>query len=353
MKPLRLRTSSQSPPRKARRGPRGQARSSTPQHADWWQRGTAIGGLASVLLVAVGLYLTNDFNRDQLQLQRDSSNAQQDLALKAQRADRFIAAVDQLGQEGEQHIGIRLGGIYALETLMRDSSEDENTVIEVLCAFVRTHAPRPKSIPKDVSESPADVRAAVTVLSRRPNPSKHANLDFSNTLLGLSGMDLTGGDLSGANLRQADLGNTKLLYAQLSGSDFTGADLSNSNLSYAVLDQTELESANLTAADLTRVSLSRAHAAGALFVGTQMFQANLVETSLVGANLREAYLVSANLENAALNDSDLTQANLSEANIRGAALLQTKLSKADLHGAKLNGAFLTGADLTGADLPPR
>src|SRR4051794_31184239 len=66
---------------------------------DWWQRGTATGGLLSVLLVAIGLYLTNNFNRDQIRLQQDSTQQQQDLAVKGQRADRFVKAIEQLGQE--------------------------------------------------------------------------------------------------------------------------------------------------------------------------------------------------------------------------------------------------------------
>jgi hypothetical protein len=51
---------------------------------DGWQRGAIIGSLVSVLLVAVGLYLTNDFNRDQFRLQQGSARQQQDLALRQQ-----------------------------------------------------------------------------------------------------------------------------------------------------------------------------------------------------------------------------------------------------------------------------
>jgi hypothetical protein len=57
---------------------------------DRWQRFTAVAGIVSVLLVGVGLVLTNDFNRDQLALQQTTAQQQQDLALKGQRAERFI-----------------------------------------------------------------------------------------------------------------------------------------------------------------------------------------------------------------------------------------------------------------------
>jgi hypothetical protein len=194
--------------------------------SDWTGRGTAIGSFASVLLVAVGLYLTNDFNRDQLSQQRESTRGQQDVALKGQRADRFVTAVGQLGQEGTSKIGIRLGGIYALETLMKDSPEDENTVIEVLSAFVRTHAPAPKDkslpaarvIPESAPPSPTDIRAAVSVLGRRPNPRDHAPVDLNFTLLGLQEMNLRGADLRSVNLTDPVFDLSQIVCARVDAS---------------------------------------------------------------------------------------------------------------------------------------
>ncbi|GIF25801.1 uncharacterized protein YjbI with pentapeptide repeats [Actinoplanes tereljensis] len=274
----------------------------------------------SVLLVAVGLYLTNNFNRDQIRLQRDSTNAQRDLALKGQRADRFVAAVDQLGQEGTDRLSIRLGGIYALETLMKDSPEDENTVIEVLCAFVRTHSPRPRTIPRQVPDSPADVRAAISVLGRRPNPYSHAYLDFRNALLGLHDADLQGADLSGTNLADANL---------------TGAFVIGANLRFV-----SLTDANLTGAFLTDANLTDANLAGA----------NLTDAGLNKTYLTRTKLINANLTGAALYLAKLTEANLAGANLTGATLFYADLTNANLTGAKLTRANLTGANLTRANL---
>jgi uncharacterized protein YjbI with pentapeptide repeats len=271
-----------------------------------------------VLLVAVGLYLTNSFNRDQFQLQQDSTRQQQDLALTGQRADRFVKAIDQLGQEGtrepgqniDDKLGIRLGGIYALETLMRDSPDDENTIIEVLCAFIRTHAPRPAIIPKWVRASSVDVRAALSVLGRRPFPSTHKDLDLSNTLLGLDLMDLRGANLIGADLNHADL---------------TGTELTLAHLKFAGLAEANLKAADLTGADLTGAMLTRAD-----LTGTQLLRVNLFS-----ANLRGAALIGANLTLSGLAYADLTDANLSHA----------YLPRADLTGAHLTGADLTSDQL--------
>lgn len=38
---------------------------------------------------------------------------------------------------------MRLGGIYALQRIMQDSVRDHSTVVSVLAAYVRQHAPSP------------------------------------------------------------------------------------------------------------------------------------------------------------------------------------------------------------------
>ena len=41
-------------------------------------------------------------------------------------------------------MAIRLGGIYALERIARDSEKDHGPIMEVLTAYVREKAPRKK-----------------------------------------------------------------------------------------------------------------------------------------------------------------------------------------------------------------
>lgn len=53
---------------------------------------------------------------------------------EGQITDRFSRAVGQLGDED---LTIRLGGIYALERIARDSERDHETVMEILAAFAR------------------------------------------------------------------------------------------------------------------------------------------------------------------------------------------------------------------------
>ncbi|GIE28706.1 hypothetical protein Ait01nite_017510 [Actinoplanes italicus] len=269
--------------------------SSTETRSDYWERGTAIAGIFSVLLVGVGLILTNDFNLSQLAQQQKVAQEQQDLALKGQRADRFVRAVDQLGQEEDDKLSVRLGGIYALEALMKEFPADENMVIEVLCAFVRSHAPWTD----DPAIPPAtpDVRAAMTVLGRRPDPDNHIALDFSNTtLLGLKRFNLP-------------------------GANFRGVDLSVSNFTDSVLPRADLRNTDLTNSYFNRVDLR-----GADMEGVVLDSAELQAANLSGANLRNVDFTGADLKGADLSGADLTGARASS--LTTAQLACTKVDAA-------------------------
>ena len=66
-----------------------------------------------------------------------------ELNREGQITDRFTKAIDHLGavdKDGNKALEIRLGGIYALERIARDSADDHWRVIEVLCGYVRHNA---------------------------------------------------------------------------------------------------------------------------------------------------------------------------------------------------------------------
>src|SRR5215204_2392989 len=92
-------------------------------------RTTLLQGLAGVVL-ALGAY----FTYRQVMLSR----TQVQILQQGQITERFTRAIDQLGHA---QLDVRLGGIYALERIVRDSPADRATIGEVLTAFVRTHSP--------------------------------------------------------------------------------------------------------------------------------------------------------------------------------------------------------------------
>ncbi|MFE1744848.1 pentapeptide repeat-containing protein [Coleofasciculus sp. H7-2] len=226
-----------------------------------------------------------------------------------QITERFTKAIELLDSK---NTSIRLGGIYALERIAKDSKKDHWTIMEVLTAFVRENALlKEEEIQQEQSPKiPTDIQAALTVIGRRDVDKDPEN----------QGLNLQYTNLDGANLREANLQR---------------ANLSEANLQRAYLIEANLQRANLSEANLQRAYLSGANLEGAY---------------LSGANLEGAYLRAANLQEANLIEANLQGADLSGANLQGAFLIEANLQGADLSGANLQGAFLRKANLQGADL---
>jgi uncharacterized protein YjbI with pentapeptide repeats len=274
-----------------------------------------------------------------------------------QITDRFTKAIEQLGHMTA--IDVRLGGIYALERIARDSKHDHPQVIEVLTAYIREHASRGTAAagtstrpdePSTTTDTPSvypraalatDVQAALTVLGRRTLQHEKD----SEPALNLVGAQLTKANLAEASLRHADLRG-----ADLRGADLYGADLSGAHLHGANLSEANLVVADLSGADLRGAILRGPNLSGADLRGANLRGATLDEANLFAANLSEADLVAANLAGADLDGASLRGANLYLANLSGAELLGADLHGADLHAADLRGANLYAANLSGAKL---
>ena len=242
------------------------------------------------------------------------------LSREGQVTDRYTKAIEQLGSE---KLDVRIGGIYALERIARDSSRDHQVVMEVLTAFIREHCREPwppparpglaritrrgpfrAGGPLRIMRIRADVQAAAAAVGRRD-----AERDVRP-------VDLFGANLAGAQLLYADLG---------------GALLTDADLRFAILAGARLDKAILNGADLTEAVLNIAY--------------------LRSANLKGADLTEADLSNANLGDTYLLRANLSGADLTGADLTDADLTSADLSGANLTDADLDGANLTDAKWP--
>jgi hypothetical protein len=196
------------------------------------------GVLVTVGTVLVTSYFTSQANAEQQRANRAQQQAaldQRKLDRAGQISERFARAVEQIGAPGQDKLDVRLGGLYSLERIMRDSDEDQPAVMEVLAAFVRGHAPRKPGAPAAPSATPgatppapqvsppvsppADVQAALTILGRRdPGHDRGTYLDLQR-------VDLRGADLRGAHLRGAYLGDADLRGADLRGADLRGTDL--------------------------------------------------------------------------------------------------------------------------------
>lgn len=240
--------------------------------------------------------------------------------------DRYTKAIEQLGSGS---LDVRLGAIYALERIMVDSPRDHPVIVEVLAAFIREHSPitssrnggQPSAASSDGQRQAAntpptiDVRAALTVLGRRPTGrAEQGRLDLRQT--SLVSVDLSVADLSGADLRGADLSSADFSRADLRGADLSHADLHDADLPGAVLRDARLLAADLSGAKLRTADLAQAYLSGAKLHNADLSRMDLSGALLLGADLTGADLTGANL----------TGANLHEADVRGAYLSETNLT---------------------------
>jgi Pentapeptide repeats (8 copies) len=218
------------------------------------------------------------------------------LSREGQLTDRYTKAVEQLGSD---KLDVRIGGIYALERLARNSPEDHPTVMEVLSAFIREHSreqrpvPRPDDSPPPEHAPRPDVQAAITVICRRDATYDQRRIDLVGTYL-------RGADLRDANLALAYLTGADLSFANFVGAKLAGAILELANLSGAFLGGVDLHgasfaSANLTGANLSGADLSMAVLADADLSGADLFEANLAAAGITGANFAGADLTEVNL----------------------------------------------------------
>ena len=237
---------------RARREAAEEAAAKVPQRrVNWTIVYTGITSLAAVgALVFTGLSL-------------QQTRAQNAIAEQGQVTDRYTAAINQLGS---QVLDIRLGGIYALQSVMNDSPPEQPSIVNVLSAFIRDHPPGRATPTKTTvsfttpSDPPTDISAALSVLYGRDTRFDDGSvIDLAGTNLAdvnleganLSKANLIGANLTGTDLSGADLQGADLEYVDASGSVMGNADLSGANLNDGNFSEADLEFANLNNAIIT------------------------------------------------------------------------------------------------------
>ena len=256
-----------------------------------------------------------------------------DVTEQGQVTDRYTKAIEQLGSD---KLDVRIGGIYALERIARDSPRDHPTVMEVLTAFIREHSheqwpPTDPARQKQEQSTRPDVQAAATVVGRRAAEHDVRPIDLSRA-------NLAAANLAAANLRGANLDGADLARAWLTSVDLAGAVLLYAKLNSAMLSCADLTKASLGDADLTGAFLNDADLAGANLRGTHLAGARLIDARLAGASLNGADLHGAHLAGADLAGADLARANLADTVFAAMVFADTDLTRGTLHRADLTDA---------------
>jgi len=175
-------------------------------------------------------------------LQEHTSAATEHDAAARRITDGYTRAVEQLGSDKAP---VRLGGLYALERLAQDHVEQRQTIVNVLCAYLRMPYSLPGAPPGDTADEAQvllhqqriqerEVRLAAQSLLRehlRPTFDIFSSEDFEIALLDQprdafwADIDI---NLSGAALINFSLGGCRMRTAGFESATFTGkADLTD------------------------------------------------------------------------------------------------------------------------------
>lgn len=228
--------------------------------------------------------------------------------------DRYTKAIEQLGAVTDEkpNIEVRLGAIYALERIARDSPRDHWTIMEVLTAYVRQNASAPAVEPTEeenkaaIAKGPStEIQAILTVLGRRRRDRRREGEDQH--------LDLSHSDLRGAKLEGAHMEQTEFIGTHLEGAVFVEPHLQRAVFRWAHMKEAQLLDAHAEEADfrwaylqgasfisarLERADLSVAHAEGAYFAGAHLEEARFRGAHLEGTLFSGAYLDAADFRNA-------------------------------------------------------
>ena len=263
---------------------------------DWFQSGRPDSGWLKIALPAIGgsvvALVPLGFTLWRTRL------TQQQIALTSQnsRYDRYQRGIEMLGSP---ELFVRLGGIYALRTLMKEDPEELHIpAVELLCAFLR---------------NPVD--ADTVTRGSRVRQDMQTALDV---IVGRKEAEVT---LEKARGFRLDLRNANLQYADLPGVDFSEANLEGTILSGTNMDEANLSEAVLHGADLSFANCRK-------------------------SNFRKASLVEANLHHVSVDHSDFSETRIDWVDCNEGSFYKTTFAKARIQNCEFNGAMLHQADLT-------
>ena len=310
------------------------------------------------------------------------AQAQQKTAQAQHNANEQKMFNDATAKLSDKSASVRLGGIYALDTLARSNEAYLVRIVKILCAHLRETAKQSKDeedkkkdgeasekkYAEQYKDKPSnEIQSLLEVLSELNRFSEEKKGDRqSNPLhLNLSGAYLVGANLESACLNRADLSGTdmrkahfpqaQLQWAILKNANMKetrlwGAQMQRANLEKAEMQEVRLQEAQMQRADLKNAKMQKARLWKAEMQEARLERARLQEADLGGTQLQEAHLEKAQMQKVSLHKTQMQGAKLQEAQMQGSMLYQTQMQGAGLREAQLQGAKLHQVRMQGATL---
>ena len=305
-----------------------------------------------------------------------------------------LLSVNREGKNGTQVVAVesRIGAIFALERLAKQSEKDYGSILETLCSYVRQHCGAPLQFQfggkdpdephisnqerevrlklwhqalnhwvKELREAPPanrpDVFAAISVLCRRKEGRSWTRANLYEFQPDLSQINLQGANFSEIT---AEIVRDEMHFSNafLEGVVLSGTQLEGCELMYPIPQETASGTGagpvSLIGARIENLKLLRPNTLPILD-GADLRGAILNEIRGHGARLRGATLRSAQFRLAQARDAkfgfaDLTGASFDDADLRWAEFMGAVLNETSFVGANLEGAVFRGASLEAAKL---
>ena len=188
----------------------------------------------------------------------NANNRRANTAEIQQAQELYVNSIKNLGSDRSI---IRIGAVYGLERLAKDSAEVwKDKVAKILCARIRETTRDPEYQTEYKDEPSVEVLTIMEALSTYDNPFASVELDLKGAYL--VGLNLMGANLANSKLNRANLSRSDLKNANLTSANLYMANLKNADLTRTVLSETILRCARLTKANLNGALLNGAKLEG-------------------------------------------------------------------------------------------
>jgi uncharacterized protein YjbI with pentapeptide repeats len=193
----------------------------------------------------------------------------------------------------------RLGGLYSLERLLRESEKDQRAILETLCAYVRENSSeklpdQPEAVDlgqgkiKPDPTKRTDIQAALTILGRRSQSVQRRARD-ENWTLDFRNSDLSAYDFSNLNFDGSDFSHALLNGANLSGASFANCTFTQTVLTESDMRRTNFRSSTFKNCTFDKAQIEQTEFSLAKIVGTDLRQAKVGSFDIRGADVEGAF----------------------------------------------------------------
>ena len=302
----------------------------------------AIIGIYAAYRRASGIEAAADAQKETAQAQQETAEAQHKTAQAQHDANEQKMFNDATAKLGDKSPSVRLGGIYALDTLARSNEAYLVRIVKILCAHLRETTQQKDYQENHKNEPSNEIQSLLEVLSElnRFSEEKKEGKQSKPVRLNLSGAYLVGANLENACLNRTDLSRADMRKARLFQAHLQKADLKNAKMQRAISLMTQMQGASLWGAQMQ----------GAILLEAQMQVANLWAAQMQGASLRMAQMQGTLLLEAQMQGADLKGAQMQGANLRWVQMQGARLWDAQMQGANVDQMQVQGAKPDGVDL---